>query len=237
MLGSAWGRRRVLGNKLVVLRSRIPTKFQNGNAVGRPRPDIAMVALNKTKRTVRPEGEGMSQRTVHTLCRLPDPDLPPSISHFYPVHSPHQRRDLLNSYDEFLRQQNVPHFFTLTSARPMSRGRMRALFLEWTDALEWLQRRALGSFRADEMKRWSGLGHPAIPLHYHGLLVGAPHLSLPQADALWREIAGDADIRPYRAHEGAIRYCLKNALWACGDYEIGGTHKAFQPYRIGRNKQ
>jgi hypothetical protein len=217
MLGSAWGRRRVLGNKLVVLRSRIPTKFQNGNAVGRPRPDIAMVALNKTKRTVRPEGEGMSQRTVHTLCRLPDPDLPPSISHFYPVHSPHQRRDLLNSYDEFLRQQNVPHFFTLTSARPMSRGRMRALFLEWTDALEWLQRRALGSFRADEMKRWSGLGHPAIPLHYHGLLVGAPHLSLPQADALWREIAGDADIRPYRAHEGAIRYCLKNALWACGD--------------------
>ena len=84
------------------------------------------------------------------------------------------QRHLVNSYDEFLRQQNVTHFFTLTSARPMSRGRMRALFLEWTDALEWLQRRALGWFRADEMKRWSGLGQPAIPLHYHDLLVGAP---------------------------------------------------------------
>jgi hypothetical protein len=189
-----------------------------------------MVALKKTKRTLRPEGECVPQLTVHQLCGLSAPDLPPSSSHFYPVRSSDRRSDLVNSYDEFLRHQNVTHFFTLTSARPMSRGRMRALFLEWTDALEWLQRRALGWFRADEMKRWSGLGQPAIPLHYHGLLVGAPHLSLPQADALWRGIAGDADIRLYRPHEGAIRYCLKHALWECGDYEIGGSRKAFLPY-------
>jgi hypothetical protein len=140
---------------------------------------------------------------------------------------PPQRYTLINLYDELLREQNVTQFFTLTAARPVSPARLRAFFLEWIDALEWLQRRPLGWFRADETKRWSGLGKPGIPLHYHGLLIGAPHLSIRQAEFLWRDLVGDADVRRYEPHCGAVRYCLKHALSDCGDYDIGGSRKAF----------
>jgi hypothetical protein len=66
---------------------------------------------------------------------------------------------LVTAASAFIESRNVTHYFTLTYPRRRSwEGRHKA-FLEWIDALEWLQRRPLGWFRADEMWRFSGLGY------------------------------------------------------------------------------
>ena len=84
---------------------------------------------------------------------------------------------LIAETSRFIESYNVTHYFTLTYPAPRSwEGRHKA-FAAWIDGIEWLQRRPLGWFRADEMYRYSGLGSPAIPEHHHGLLVDTDHLS------------------------------------------------------------
>lgn len=117
----------------------------------------------------------------------------------------------------------------MTFAKRVSVEKARTRFMEWIDGLEWFQRRLLGWLRAEETKRWSGLGTPAVPLHFHGLLIAAPHLNIPQAEFLGRNLAGDTQVQPYRSGGGAIRYSLKNAFHECGDYDIGGI-KAFRRF-------
>ncbi len=153
---------------------------------------------------------------------------PPPVAQRY---QPPQVQLAIDQMTLFIEQQPVTHYFTLTFARAVSAALARFRFLEWIDALEWFQRRPLGWLRADERRpsRWSGCGYPAVQLHYHGVLIGAPNLNVPQAEALWRELAGDADIRKYEQHEGAVPYCLKQVFAAFGDYELGGT-KAFRMF-------
>jgi hypothetical protein len=144
----------------------------------------------------------------------------------------HKHQELIDATADLLKQQDVTHYFTLTFAKPVSSWTARSKYMEWIDCLEWFQRRPLGWLRAEETMRWSGCDEAvpaAIPLHYHGLLISAPHLTIPQAKALWREIAGDADVRAYDPQGGAIPYCLKHAFHSCGDYELGGL-KAFRRY-------
>lgn len=127
---------------------------------------------------------------------------------------------LISVLSEFIETQKVSHFFTLTHPRHRSwEGRHKA-FLEWIDAIEWLQRRPLGWFRADEMYRFSGCGFPVIPEHHHGLLVDTPHLSCQTAESLWRSF-GDARVERYVRAGGAIPYCLKHAL-RCSEWDLGG---------------
>lgn len=77
------------------------------------------------------------------------------------------RKILVSEAARFIEQQNVTHYFTLTYPRRRGwEGRQKA-FLQWVDAIEWLQRRPLGWLRADEMFRFSGLGFPEIPEHHH----------------------------------------------------------------------
>lgn len=128
------------------------------------------------------------------------------------------RRILLGAVSAFIESQNVTHYFTLTYPRRIGwEGRHKA-FLKWVDALEWLQGRPLGWFRADE-SRFSGLGFPAIPEHHHGLLVDTDHLCCYTAESIWRAF-GDARVERYEPHGGAIPYCLKHAFrdseWALG---------------------
>jgi hypothetical protein len=129
------------------------------------------------------------------------------------------RKLAISAASEFIERQKVTHYFTLTYPRRLSWEGRRKAFLEWVDALEWLQRRPLGWFRADEMRRFSGLGLPEIPEHHHGLLVDTDHLSCRTAEGLWRTY-GDALVERYDPHGGAIPYCLKLAFhdseWALG---------------------
>ena len=101
---------------------------------------------------------------------------------------------LVGEASTFIEAQNVTHYFTLTYPRRRSwEGRHKA-FLEWTDAIEWMQRRPLGWLRADEMFRFSGVGFPEIPEHHHGLLVDTDHLCCRTAEALWRAFGHEVDV-------------------------------------------
>jgi hypothetical protein len=95
-----------------------------------------------------------------------------------------KRDELLTTAAQFFEQQDVTHVYTMTFAKRVSVEKARSRFMEWIDGLEWFQRRPLGWLRAEETKRWSGLGTPAVPLHFHGLLIAAPHLNIPQAEFL-----------------------------------------------------
>ena len=110
---------------------------------------------------------------------------------------------------EFIERQNVTHYFTLTYPRRMSWEGRHKVFLKWVDAIEWMQHRPLGWFRADEMSRFSGLAFPEIPEHHHGLLVDADHLCCRTAESLWRTY-GDALVVRYEPYGCAIPYCLKH---------------------------
>jgi hypothetical protein len=153
------------------------------------------------------------------------------------------RKTLIGSASAFIECHNVTHYFTLTYPRRRSwEGRYKA-FSVWVDALEWLQKRPLGWFRADEMLRFSGLGFPAIPEHHHGLLVDTDHLCCRTAESLWRAY-GDALVERYEAHGGAIPYCLKHSFNDCGDWDLGGKAlrlrdhgkiDGFADYIVGRS--
>jgi hypothetical protein len=120
------------------------------------------------------------------------------------------RKRLVLATAAFLESENVTHYFTLTYRRRLSwEGRYKA-FMEWLDAIEWMQRRPLGWFCADEVRRFSGLGFPEIPEHHHGLLVSTDHLCCRTAETIWRTY-GDALVERYEPYGGAIPYCLKQA--------------------------
>jgi hypothetical protein len=137
--------------------------------------------------------------------------------------------DLLPAAVQFFEQQDITQFYTMTFARRTSVESARHRFRKWIDALEWFQHRPLGWLRAEETKHWPGVGTPAIPLHFHGLLIAAPNLNIAQAEALAREVAGDTQVRPYISGGGAIGYSLKQVFQEGGDYDIGGV-KAFRPF-------
>ena len=113
------------------------------------------------------------------------------------------RKTLVAAASEFVERQNVTHYFTLTYPRRRSWEARREAFWEWLDAIEWMQRRPLGWFRADEMRRFSGCGFPEIPEHHHGLLVDTDHLCCRTAESIWRAF-GDAQVERYERHGGAI---------------------------------
>jgi hypothetical protein len=128
-------------------------------------------------------------------------------------------RTLVSAASGFIQRQNVTHYFTLTYPRRFSWESRHKAFLEWIDAIEWMQARPLGWIRADEMRRVSGLGFPEIPEHHHGLLIDTDHLACRTAESLWRRL-GDARVERYDPHRGAVPYCLKHAFhdseWAVG---------------------
>ncbi len=132
-----------------------------------------------------------------------------------------QKTGLIEAASAFIESFNVTHYFTLTYARRISwEGRYKA-FLALTDSIEWMQGCPLGWFRADEMRRYSGLGLPEIPEHHHGLLVNTGNLCCNTAEHLWR-CFGDALVERYEPHGGAVPYCLKHTFGDCGDWDIGG---------------
>lgn len=138
------------------------------------------------------------------------------------------RRTLVEAASTLIESYNVTHYFTLTYRRRVSWEGRQKRFLEWMDAIEWLQRRPLGWLRADEMLRYSGCGFPEIPEHHHGLLIDTDHLSCDTAVSLWRQF-GDAHVVRYAPHGGAIPYCLKHAF-CCSEWAIGG--KTFRSKRL-----
>jgi hypothetical protein len=136
------------------------------------------------------------------------------------------RQKTIQAASAFIEGQNVTHYFTLTYPRRVSHERRYRAFMEWIDGIEWLQRRPLAWFRADEVGRLSGLGFPEIPEHHHGLLIDADHLSCRIAESLW-QTHGDALVERYEPHGGAIHYCFKQALIS-SEWDLGG--KAWRKY-------
>ena len=144
------------------------------------------------------------------------------------------RKALVEVTSGLMESYNITHYFTLTYPLRISwEGRHRR-FLEWVDAIEWLQRRPLGWLRADEMFRYSGLGFPEIPEHHHGLLIDADNLSCATAESLWRQF-GDARVERYEPRGGAVPYCLKHAF-CCSEWAIGGKALGSNRLRIGSTR-
>ena len=137
------------------------------------------------------------------------------------------RPTLIAAASRFIETQNVTHYFTLTYPRRRGWEARHNAFLEWVDAIEWMQRRPLGWLRADEC-RYSGLGFPEIPEHHHGLLVDTDHLCCRTAESLWRSRYGDARVVRYECHGGAIPYCLKRAFHGSQEWELGGKGLALR---------
>jgi len=127
---------------------------------------------------------------------------------------------LVEAASAFIESQSVTHYFTLTYPRQTSWEIRHAAFKEWIDAIEWMQKRHLGWFRADEVRRISGLGYPETSEHHHGLLVGTPHLCCRTAESVWRAF-GNARVERYESHGGAIPYCLKHAFQD-SHWDLGG---------------
>jgi hypothetical protein len=132
-----------------------------------------------------------------------------------------EHKTLVTAASGFIASHNVTHYFTLTYPLRKSWEERHKAFQEWIDALEWMQKRSLGWFRADELLRFSGLGLPEIPEHHHGLLVDTDHLSCRTAESIWRHF-GDARVERYERNGGAIPYCLKHAFGDWGSWDLGG---------------
>ena len=131
------------------------------------------------------------------------------------------RKLLISAASEFIERWHVTHYFTLTYPQRRSWEGRRKAFLDWVDAIEWMQHRRLGWFRADEMFRFSGCGFPEIPEHHHGLLIDTDHLCCRTAESIWRHF-GDGLVERYEPHGGAVPYCLKHAFSYWGDWDFGG---------------
>jgi hypothetical protein len=130
------------------------------------------------------------------------------------------RKTIVEAATMFIERYNVTHYFTLTYPRRRGAESRHKAFLEWIDAIEWMQRRPLGWFRADEMIRFSGLERPAIPEHHHGLFIDTKNLCCRTAEDVWRYY-GDAKVERYEHRGGAIPYCLKQALFS-SEWDLGG---------------
>jgi hypothetical protein len=126
---------------------------------------------------------------------------------------------LILAASEFLESQNVTYYFTLTYPRRVSWEARHGQFREWLDAIEWMQRRPLGWFRADEV-RFSGLGFPEIPEHHHGLLVDTDHLFCRTAEGLWRT-CGDARVAQKHQSGGAFDWSSRRLGGALGSADGG----------------
>ena len=96
------------------------------------------------------------------------------------------------------------HFFTLTSATPMSEIVAVKRLLQWQDALERLNKSAVGLFFGLELT-------PSV--HAHGVLIGNPNVSPLEAEHLWRRLAGNPKVSRYEPHLGGVAYALKEAFW------------------------
>ncbi len=89
--------------------------------------------------------------------------------------------------------------------------------------------------------RWSGLGRPAIPLHFHALLIGTKGLSESELEKIWNPLAGDAQVviydpsayDPEKHKFGAAAYCLKLTSHPLGNWDFGNLKQ----FRQSRRKQ
>jgi hypothetical protein len=100
--------------------------------------------------------------------------------------TPSKRNELLTAATQFFEQQDVTQFYTMIFPKRVSVETARTRFMEWIDGLEWFQRRPLGWLRAEETKRWSGLGTPAVPCTSTVSLL-LPHISTSRKRSSWDE--------------------------------------------------
>ena len=99
----------------------------------------------------------------------------------------------------------LTHFFTLEFARPTSDKLAVKRLLQWQDALERVNRSAVGMLFGLETE-------PELPAH--GVLPGNPGVLAAEAERLWRRMAGDPRVRPYdRSLNSGAAYALKEAFW------------------------
>ena len=99
----------------------------------------------------------------------------------------------------------VTQFISLTFAQPTSETVAVSLVKEWHDALEWLNKAPIGLLWCIE--------NEGDELHVHGVLMGAPNLTLKTAESVWRSVAGDGDVRKYESGRRGVAYSLKEAFW------------------------
>jgi len=73
-------------------------------------------------------------------------------------------------------------------------------------------------------KQWSGLGKPAIRLHFHFLMATAPRYSsklVSSAQSIWSDCYGNAKVEEYDPACGGARYIAKLASSTDFDYIVG----------------
>ena len=129
--------------------------------------------------------------------------------------------ELVGGYGDFLHRWPWDHYAAFTFSRPGSQSGCVRTWHRFIDRLGRLTRGRVGWIRTDEL-RWSGVGKPEIPLHYHALLM-FQRPAAPQAVAdLWKSRAGDAYVEPYNPGKGGAWYESKLLVYPTGNWDLGG---------------
>jgi hypothetical protein len=132
-----------------------------------------------------------------------------------------QQADLVSAYGQFIMSWPWDHYATLTFARKLSPANCLRHWNDFVHSLGCTTRARVGWVRVDE-QRTSGVGNPAIALHYHALLT---YKHVPPAQtvaALWKAKAGDSLVEDYRSGGGAAFYIAKMIPYDGANYDFGG---------------
>jgi len=131
---------------------------------------------------------------------------------------------IVSAYAAFLRRQRWDWWCHLTFRRSPSYERASQVFMTW---LNHLNRKVYGKNYA---KRGQGLQwvrgtelQKRGARHFHVLLSGCANLSIEDAVADWRKLAGDSKISVYDECQGAVFYVAKVYTGGrLGDLDFGG---------------
>ena len=132
--------------------------------------------------------------------------------------------DIVIGYAAFLRRQRWSWWCHLTFRRSPSYERANRVFMTW---LHHINRKTCGN---NYYKRAQGLLwvrgtelQQRGARHFHALIAGCANLSIEDAVADWKKMAGDGKISTYDEHKGAVFYIAKvYAGGQRGDLDFGG---------------
>lgn len=114
------------------------------------------------------------------------------------------KEELIDAYEDWLRQFRWKLFANLTFRRPPSISKANRIFLTWIDAMR--SKDGASDFRWVRITERGAFGDN---LHFHSLIGGLRNGCKWPWILLWDELAGDSLILYFRPSLGGIRYMLK----------------------------
>ena len=130
---------------------------------------------------------------------------------------------MVASYAKWFQRVPWQVFGTFTFPGRVSDVQAVEVFDAFVNKLERHQRADVGYLRGDE-KRFSGLGKPACPRHFHAVMTCASRLETGAVEGLWTAVVGhvspdmSALVLPYEPSLNGVKYVLKTINHPDGDW-------------------